>query len=57
MAHGLSKVHKKKQKKVGSNSEGVEEVVRVLALSPRWWFAWAAVVGVVVAVSCFHEIV
>jgi hypothetical protein len=57
VAHGLSKVHQKNQKKVGSNSEGVEEVVRVLALSPRWWFAWAAVVGVVVAVSCFHEIV
>ncbi len=53
--HGLIKMRKKKQNKVNSSSEEIGEGVWALALSPRWWFARAAAVGVVVAVSCcFH---
>ncbi len=36
--------------------EGVEKVVWVLALLPRWWFVQSAAVGVVNAVSCFYRI-
>ncbi len=48
---GLSEVHQKRQKKVSSNSEEVKEVVWALMLLPRWWFAQAAALGVVVAVT------
>jgi hypothetical protein len=47
-------MHKKRQKKVSSNLEEVEEVVWAFALLSRWWFVQAAALGVVVAVSCFH---
>ncbi len=40
---------------MSNNSEEVEEVVWAFALLPRWWFARAATLGVVVAVSCFHR--
>ncbi len=51
----MSEMHQKRQKKVNSYSEEVEEVVWAFALSPRWLFARAAALGVVVAVSCFHD--
>jgi hypothetical protein len=51
----LSEVHQKRQKKVSSYLEEVEEVVWAFALLPRWWFARATALGVVVVVSCFHD--
>jgi hypothetical protein len=52
----MSEVHQKRQKKVSSNLEEVEEVVWAFALSPRWQFAWVAALGVVVVFSCFHRV-
>ncbi len=52
----MSEMRQKRQKKISGNSEEVEEVVWAFALLPRWWFAWVAALGVVVAVPSLRGI-
>ncbi len=51
---GLSEMNQKRQNKVSSNLEEVEEIVWAFVLLPRWWFAWAAALGVVVLVKNYE---